>query len=76
MAEDEARPRLRLHRTDQDPAAGHIPPPDPAPPVPAERIPHHDARDLACGGSVVRIDLDGIAYVLRITRNGKLILTK
>lgn len=41
----------------------------PAPPV-------HDARALTGGGTVARITLDGVAYVLRITRQGKLILTK
>ena len=38
--------------------------------------PRHDARDLTCGGSLATITLDGAAYVLRITRAGKLILTK
>ncbi|HEU0222204.1 MAG TPA: hemin uptake protein HemP [Paracoccaceae bacterium] len=38
--------------------------------------PVHDARDLAGGGREARIVLDGVAYTLRITRQGKLILTK
>lgn len=38
--------------------------------------PCHDARGLTCGGSTATILLDGTAYVLRITRAGKLILTK
>ncbi|MDS0926822.1 hemin uptake protein HemP [Rhodobacter capsulatus] len=38
--------------------------------------PLHDARALTEGGSLVRIVLDGVTYTLRITRNGKLILTK
>ncbi|WP_444870573.1 hemin uptake protein HemP [Rhodobacter capsulatus] len=39
--------------------------------------PLHDARALTeGGGSLVRIVLDGVTYTLRITRNGKLILTK
>lgn len=38
--------------------------------------PRHDARALTAGGSVARIRLDDQCYVLRITRQGKLILTK
>ena len=38
--------------------------------------PLHDARAPTEGGSLVRIVLDGVTYTLRITRNGKLILTK
>lgn len=46
--------------------------------VAAERAPRpvHDARLLTAGGCEARIVLDGIPYVLRITRLGKLILTK
>jgi hemin uptake protein HemP len=36
----------------------------------------HDARDLVRDGATARILLDGEAYTLRITRAGKLILTK
>ena len=36
----------------------------------------YDARELIQGGSQVCIVLDGNAYYLRITRAGKLILTK
>jgi len=36
----------------------------------------HDARDLTEGGNVAYIILDGQTYTLRITRAGKLILTK
>lgn len=36
----------------------------------------HDARDLTGAGGTCCIMLDGQAYVLRITRAGKLILTK
>lgn len=44
---------------------------------PTERPrPEHDARRLTAGGSEARIVLDGTQYVLRITRLGKLILTK
>lgn len=41
----------------------------PAPPV-------HDARRLLAGGGEARIVLDDAIYTLRITRQGKLILTK
>lgn len=36
----------------------------------------HDARDLVPDGTTAKILLDGQAYTLRITRAGKLILTK
>jgi hemin uptake protein HemP len=39
-------------------------------------IPVHDARDLTEGTDRARIVLDGKVYDLRITRAGKLILTK
>ena len=35
-----------------------------------------DARELIKSGAQARIVLDGTAYLLRITRAGKLILTK
>lgn len=38
--------------------------------------PHHDARSLTGGGTQARIVLDDQVYTLRITRQGKLILTK
>ena len=38
--------------------------------------PAHDARALTGGGSVAHVMLGGQVYVLRITRAGKLILTK
>ena len=41
-----------------------------------EPIPTHDARILTGDQSVARIVLDGQVYTLRITRAGKLILTK
>jgi hemin uptake protein HemP len=41
-----------------------------------EVIPVHRARDLTGPGGLARILLDGQAYALRITRAGKLILTK
>ena len=39
-------------------------------------LPLHDARDLTQGGSVAQIVLNKQLYTLRITRLGKLILTK
>jgi hemin uptake protein HemP len=50
----------------------------PARPEPAEyaTIPVHDARDLTANTDRARIVLDGKVYDLRITRAGKLILTK
>lgn len=36
----------------------------------------HDARSLTGGGATASIELDGKIYTLRITRAGKLILTK
>ncbi|MEO0569574.1 MAG: hemin uptake protein HemP [Pseudomonadota bacterium] len=36
----------------------------------------HDARELTAGGTTAQIILDGKVYTLRITRSGKLILTK
>ena len=40
------------------------------------RAPAHDARALTGGGVTAQILLDGQEYTLRITRAGKLILTK
>ena len=39
-------------------------------------IPQHRAQDLTRGGAVAQIELDGQIYALRITKTGKLILTK
>lgn len=39
-------------------------------------VPRHDAIRLTEGGSLAYIDLNGQTYSLRITRAGKLILTK
>ena len=41
-----------------------------------DATPVHEARVLTEGGSLARIVLDGQLYSLRITRAGKLILTK
>ena len=45
-------------------------------PPPLDATPLHDARVLTRGGVQARILLDGQVYALRITRAGKLILTK
>ena len=42
----------------------------------ADSIPLHRAQHLTDGGNVAHIDLEGQTYTLRITRAGKLILTK
>ncbi|NEY91646.1 hemin uptake protein HemP [Rhodobacteraceae bacterium KMS-5] len=42
----------------------------------ADAIPLHDAAKLTKGGNLARIALNGQIYSLRITRQGKLILTK
>lgn len=39
-------------------------------------LPLHSARALTQGGQQAQIELDGKVYDLRITRAGKLILTK
>ncbi|SDG39203.1 Hemin uptake protein HemP [Alloyangia pacifica] len=39
-------------------------------------IPRHDARLLTDSGNLAEIELDGQVYTLRITKAGKLILTK
>lgn len=43
---------------------------------PEAGVPVHDARALTTGAREARILLDGKVYTLRITRQGKLILTK
>ncbi|QBF30462.1 hemin uptake protein HemP [Thalassococcus sp. S3] len=45
-------------------------------PTAEDAIPTYDARDLVVDGVQARLVLDGQTYVLRITRAGKLILTK
>jgi hemin uptake protein HemP len=45
-------------------------------PLIAASIPVHDAETLTNGGAEARILLNGMIYSLRITRQGKLILTK
>jgi hemin uptake protein HemP len=44
--------------------------------LPQSAIPVHDAEALTEGGNQARILLNGQMYCLRITRAGKLILTK
>ncbi len=39
-------------------------------------LPQHDATQLTDGGSLALITFNGQVYALRITRQGKLILTK
>lgn len=41
-----------------------------------ETMPAYDVREIMRGGGQVRMLLDGQTYFLRITRAGKLILTK
>ena len=41
-----------------------------------DATPVHEARQLTGGGNTARIVLDEQVYTLRITRAGKLILTK
>lgn len=43
---------------------------------PLARLPQHDATQLTRGGNQALIMLDDQIYQLRITRAGKLILTK
>ncbi len=45
-------------------------------PTPSDQTPVHDAERLTKGGNLARILLNGQVYSLRITRQGKLILTK
>lgn len=42
----------------------------------SESVPVHDARALLGGGVQARIVLDDRVYTLRLTRAGKLILTR
>jgi hemin uptake protein HemP len=76
MRDDESRPILQLRSGDSDRLGAVQRLAARADALPATAIPLHDARELAEGGSVAQINLDGTAYTLRITRNGKLILTK
>jgi hemin uptake protein HemP len=42
----------------------------------ADRVPQYRAQDLTGDGTRAEIELNGQVYSLRITRAGKLILTK
>lgn len=46
------------------------------PPAQVKTVPLHDANELTQGGDLAQIQLDAQVYTLRITRAGKLILTK
>ncbi|MFT5867342.1 MAG: hemin uptake protein HemP [Gammaproteobacteria bacterium] len=48
----------------------------PAKQAPAPILPTYSARDLTQGGDLAQIVLGDQTYTLRITRAGKLILTK
>lgn len=48
----------------------------PVPQSTTPALPAHDARRLTQGGHLAQITLDGQLYTLRITKQGKLILTK
>ncbi len=41
-----------------------------------EKLPVYEAQDLTKGGDLAKIKLQDQLYTLRITRSGKLILTK
>ena len=56
--------------TPYNPPRRILPPPD------AEAFPSYDVREIMCDGGQAQLILDGAAYTLRITRAGKLILTK
>lgn len=67
--------------SDRTAARGPRPPAGPQPgaaatPAPLPAPPCHDARRLTGPQGLATILLDGQAYQLRITRAGKLILTK
>lgn len=44
--------------------------------TPSQRVPAHRAEELTAGGNLAHIALGDQVYTLRITRAGKLILTK
>ena len=79
------RPAGAARRPEPDPASGRpagaetggasgAEPPAPSPRPP--QCPRHRATDLTGGGSQAQIVLGNQVYLLRITRAGKLILTK
>ena len=50
--------------------------PNPTNPDAPTEVPVHDVLSLTAGGSLARLMHQGEVYILRITRLGKLILTK
>lgn len=54
----------------------HVPLTAVAPTPVAATLPIHAAEDLTAGGNLAQIRLQDQIYTLRITRQGKLILTK
>lgn len=50
--------------------------PNPSQAFQIDTAPQHRAEALTCGGTTAQIVLDDKIYTLRITRAGKLILTK
>ena len=50
--------------------------PHSAPPVQPNKLPRIDSSQLLQGATVVEIDHAGQRYLLRVTRENKLILTK
>lgn len=44
--------------------------------LPDDGLPDFDAREMLAGNATARIRLDDQTYILRLTRQGKLILTK
>ena len=53
-----------------------VPQTQPGTSKPKDALPVYDATDLTQGGIIARIALEENLYTLRITRVGKLILTK
>lgn len=72
-----SRPEIRARRSAPHGAAPAAAPSATAPRVATlDDLPMHDARLLTGEAGAARIVLDGAVYTLRITRQGKLILTK
>lgn len=44
--------------------------------APDREVPRHQVRELTQGGAAAELEHDGAVYVLRITRQNKVILTK
>lgn len=51
-------------------------PPTSSPPLPADLRPRIDSRQLLQGANTLEIEHAGQRYLLRVTRENKLILTK